>query len=614
MKVTKRVALIALSLLLSVSSVQYAFASGMTQRASVSDAGAGANGSSYAPVLSADGRYVAFVSGATNLISNDNPGIGGVFIKDYQNGTVERVSVAWDGRQSEGSSREQPAISDDGRYVAFTSSDPGMVPNDTNGTAIQPGTDVFLRDRIAQTTVRVSVGDNGEQLNGISNYPSISSDGRYVAFWTFNSSYDSAYQPFGLHGVWEVRVYDLSSGASERSSVSITGQPAGGYYGGSESPGISDDGRFVTFWYETGHHITDVFVRDRLLQTTQRVTRGNSFSYRASIDANGDHVVFDSVATNIIPGDTNNEQDVFVFDTTEQTTERVSITDDGMQANSASQVPSISSNGRYISFASLATNLVPGYATNPWQIYVRDREAGTTKIVSINNSEQAGDQGGVFSRISSDGQYIAYESDSTNLVGDDTNERTDIFVHAQYGDFPPYPYDDRTPPVVTGIPNDNVWHNQNVTVTWSATDNSGSATIPNQTTITSEGASQVVVSALSCDPSNNCATGTATVSIDKTLPVLGIPTPHQAVLLFPGSVSVSASVSDVLSGIARTEFYVDTDPGLGNGIAMNVVDGIARASVGVSGGPLSNHTVGIRTKDAAGNWSAVKTMTVRIIL
>ena len=138
--------------------------------------GTQANGDSASPAISADGRYVAFGSDASNLVPGDTNGTSDVFVRDLRSGTTQRVSVATDGTQANGDS-DSPAISADGRYVAFASYASNLVPGDTNGTA-----DVFVRDLRSGTTRRVSVATDGTQANGDSGSPAISADGRYVAF------------------------------------------------------------------------------------------------------------------------------------------------------------------------------------------------------------------------------------------------------------------------------------------------------------------------------------------------------------------------------------------------------------------------------------------------
>src|SRR5205814_1263965 len=152
---------------------------GVTERLSVDGAGTEANDTIHQPAISADGRFVAFVSAATNLVPGDTNGLSDVFVHDRRTRRTERVSVDSAGTQADGASAS-PALSADGRFVAFSSSATNLVPGDTNGQA-----DVFVHDRRTGTTERVSVDSAGTGANGWSERPSISADGRFVAFCSY---------------------------------------------------------------------------------------------------------------------------------------------------------------------------------------------------------------------------------------------------------------------------------------------------------------------------------------------------------------------------------------------------------------------------------------------
>lgn len=180
--------------------------------------------------------------------------------------------------------------------------------------------------------------------------------------------------------------------------------------------------------------------------------------------------------------------------------------------------------------------------------------------------------------------------------------------------------DDEIQPVVSaqpvGQPNANGWYSQNVTVNWSAIDpapSSGTPTQPPATTATLEGIN-TYTSAPSCDPAGNCATGSILLRIDKTPPVTGTPTPPISIIRPGQFVTVSAPVSDTISGIDAAEYFVGTDPGLGNGGAMAISNGTATSSVHITGAPLTTKTISIRSRDIAGNWSSIQTITVLILL
>jgi Tol biopolymer transport system component len=177
----------------------------------------------------------------------------------------------------------------------------------------------------------------------------------------------------------------------------------------------------------------DIFVRDRLTNTTTRVSvdsagnQANSRSVGSSISADGRFVAFHSDASNIVPGDTNGKRDIFVRDTLTNTTTRVSFDSAGNQANSESYYPSISADGRFVAFLSNASNIVPGDTNNRDDIFVRDTLTNTTTRVSVDSAGNQGNRSSFGASISADGRFVAFESLASNLV-EDTNDSYDIFV------------------------------------------------------------------------------------------------------------------------------------------------------------------------------------------
>ncbi len=178
----------------------------------------------------------------------------------------------------------------------------------------------------------------------------------------------------------------------------------------------------------------DVFVHDRQTGATERVsmasdgTQGNSDSGSPALSTDGRYVVFRSWATNLVPNDTNNMGDVFVHDRQTGETTLVSVASDGTQANRHSYSRSITFDGRYVVFYSDADNLVPGDTNGTWDVFVHDRQTGTTERVSVASD---GTQPNNFSNdpaITDDGRYVAFRSDASNLAPGDTNGYEDIFV------------------------------------------------------------------------------------------------------------------------------------------------------------------------------------------
>jgi hypothetical protein len=288
---------------------------GETTRVSLASDGAQGNHASCAASISADGRFVAFSSSASNLAPGDTNDALDIFVHDRQTGATTRVSLASDGSEANGYSW-RASISADGRLVAFDSKASNLAPDDTNGFL-----DVFVHDRQTGATTRVSLASDGGEGNGDSAYASISADGRLVAF----ASWASNLTPNDTNDTWDVFVHDRQTGATTRVSLDS----------GSEA--------------KNGH------------------------SWRASISADGRLVAFDSEASNLVPDDTNVTWDVFVHDRQTGATTRVSLASDGGEGNGDSAYASISADGRLVAFDSWASNLTPDDTNGDSDVFVHDR-------------------------------------------------------------------------------------------------------------------------------------------------------------------------------------------------------------------------------------------------
>jgi Tol biopolymer transport system component len=411
------------------AAVAHAAGGGTTERVSVSSTGAQANAPSYSPSISADGRYVAFVSFASNLVPGSNTS-DNVIVHDRQTGSTSLVSVSSTGAQPNSASHD-PSMSADGRYVAFDSVASNLVPGDANGNE-----DVFVRDQQTGTTSLVSLSSTGAQANSGAYEPAISGDGRYVVF----TSYASNLVPSDTNATADVFVRDRQTGTTSRVSVSSTGAQ-GNLQSFSGAAAISADGRYVAFESFASNLVPgdtngreDVFVRDRQTGTTTLVSvsstgvQGNAASLIPSISADGQHVVFESKASNLVSGDADGCRDVFVHDLLTRITSLVSVSSTGTQGDHASLDASISADGRYVAFDSTSPNLVAGDTNYKEDVFVRDRQTGITRRVSLSNAGSQGNQGGAFPSISADGQQVAFDSFSSNLVPGDTNGTWDAFV------------------------------------------------------------------------------------------------------------------------------------------------------------------------------------------
>jgi Tol biopolymer transport system component len=377
--------------------------------ASVSQAGEPGNSVSGRQAISADGRYVVFETDANNLFPNDYNVATDVVLRDRWTGTTSRVSVSATGGETDLDSGE-PAISSNGRYVAFESDATNVVAGDTN-----EATDVFVLDRATGVTSRVSRPRAGGQANGRSYRPSISGNGRYVAFES-----DATNLVAGDTGeTADAYVYDRRTGVTTRESMGFDGEPNGPTTG----VVISGDGTHVTFSSFASNLVpgdtnasTDVFVRDRRTRVTKRVNISSagieagewSESFGATISADGRYVSFESTASNLVPGDTNDRSDIFQRDVRAGVTRRISVTGAGEQANAASFAASTSADGRRVAFLSYATNLIPGDSPDTPDLFVRDVRSGTTTAVAP----------GFDPTISANGRYVAFVSGQQVLVAD----------------------------------------------------------------------------------------------------------------------------------------------------------------------------------------------------
>lgn len=405
--------------------VNIAFTKGLPiERVSTASDGTQGNQDSWMGAISPDGRHVAFYSSASNLITGDN-GSNFIFIRDRLTNQTTRVSVASDGTKANGSS-QQPAISSGGRYAAFCSFATNLVAGDNNGKS-----DIFVHDRNTGMTTRVSVASNGTEANDYNYAPSISADGRYIAFYSVASNLVSG---DANGGGGDIFVHDMNTGETILVSLDSNGAQIGGgaFY---EGPAISGDGRYVAF--ESGGNI---YVRDRQTNITiiasvaSDGTVANDASDQHVISSDGHYVAFTSVATNLVANDTNGVRDVFVHNLQTGETIRVSVATGGTEGNGAVPFydrPAISADGRYISFISAATNLVLNDTNGLMDVFVHDRVANQTSRVSVasDGTEANGVSGdSVLVSITDNGEYIAFASAATNLIPGDTNGWMDVFA------------------------------------------------------------------------------------------------------------------------------------------------------------------------------------------
>ncbi|MFO0981324.1 MAG: hypothetical protein U1E76_06135, partial [Planctomycetota bacterium] len=406
-----------------------------TTRVSLSSQGAEGNDVSWKSAISADGRHIGFLSSASNLVADDTNGIEDVFVHDMDTGVTTRVNVDSQGQQAIGWGWgwSPPVLSADGRYVAFESTADNLVAGDTNDQ-----TDVFVHDMKTRKTTRVSVNSLGEQANDGSGFPSISADGRYVAFHSYASNLAAG----DTNDRSDVFIHDRLIGSTTLVSLNSQGEQS---LNDCVNPALSADGRWIAFETNGGDLVpgdtngqVDVFLRSLDAGTTTRVSvtslgeQADFNSINAVISANGRFVAFESIATDLVPDDTNLVWDIFVHDLETGTTTRVSVDSSGAQADRYSELATISADGRFIAFRSDADNLVPADTNNTHDMFVHDCKTGETTRVSVSSSgAQANSWSGYQlsgPAISGNGRYVAFDSNASNLVPGDTNGTIDLFV------------------------------------------------------------------------------------------------------------------------------------------------------------------------------------------
>jgi RNA polymerase sigma factor (sigma-70 family) len=367
------------------------------------------------PSVSVDGNSIAFVSTADMLVAGDENGVADVFVTNRQTGVIECVSVSSDGVQGNGKSFNA-RISADGRLVVFASLADNLIAGDNQTCVLWDDSegscaDIFVHDRNASITERITLAYDGSEANGHSLLPTISANRRWVVFWSDASNLvegdsEKCGEGDSAQNCWDVFVYDRETRLIDRIPVGGNRQ---------QMPiSISDDGRYLAIFVQSSDSVAekagvtnyvDVFVYDRQTDTFESVNvssegaPGNRASTSAVISSDGRYVAFVSWAYNLVPGDTNGHADVFVRDRVAHTTERVSVSSDGVEGNSASgtlhlygaegegEQIGLSADGRYVVFTSYADNLVPGEenVSSPWVacngVYMRDRQTGRTELV-----------------------------------------------------------------------------------------------------------------------------------------------------------------------------------------------------------------------------------------
>ena len=389
--------------------------------------------------VSRDGRYVMFTSDATNLVAGDTNNARDVFWHDNQTGATERVSVTNSGAQANIGGYDGK-VSADGRYVAFSSDATNLVGSDTNGV-----TDVFVRDRVTATTKRVSVRASGLEGDDASRLDGMSPDGNLIVFSS------DATNLIGLDENFATDVFIRDRGASITTRVSVASDGSEGdaeSYGGSISDDgryVAFISNAWNFDVNDSGTYADVFVRDQTGSTTTRVTglaggdETDDESYDAQISGNGGIIAFSTDATNLIdPADDNIATDVYATVRGSGTFERISVAADGGDPDLYSFLSGISDDGRFVLFQSGAHNLVTKPLTAVSNSFVRDRSSATTAFVGTTQKMEEpkgatiAASGSSPNAMSGDGRYVLFSTAATDVLvtGDANGGALDVYLRS----------------------------------------------------------------------------------------------------------------------------------------------------------------------------------------
>ena len=323
-----------------------------------------------------------------------------------------------------------PHVTDDGGFIVFVSSSSILVEGDNNGAD-----DVFAYATATGNVTRVSLASDGSEADGDSGDPAISADGGTIVFVSSATNLDAA--AVGVAG--DLYMRETATGVTTRITGGWDDSALNGWVG---EPQISADGSTIVYASLASNIVpddtngtADVFEYDVDTGVTIKVSRSaiganaNGPSSHPAVSADGSLIVYESTATDIVADDTNTASDVFAYDTITGTTDRASLTESGGQADAASDHPGLAPDGSTVVFESQATNLTEIATQAGYDIYVRDLATGAVALVSVATDGTPGDGPSRNPRISADGLTVVYESEASNLVAGDTNSTADVFAH-----------------------------------------------------------------------------------------------------------------------------------------------------------------------------------------
>lgn len=413
--------------------------------------GAAANGASGEASVSADGRYVVFSSFASNLVAGDTNAQRDIFLYDRNNNTTTLISKNPNTGEPGNGDSNLPVISQDGNFVAFSSRASNLLDNDTLGFQ-----DVFRYNVQTHALQLVSAANSAGTTfaNKGSSEPTISGDGNIVSFTSFAANLG------GVDGnaANDVYVRNMTTGQNKLVSVNTGGVAAGNKL--SFDSWISLDGRFVTFRSDASNLVAndtnenrDTFLRDLQTNTTTLISMNlaggsaNSGSESNAVSGDGRFVVFQSRATDLVSNDGNANTDVFLRDTQSNTTRLLSINRFGTSSAAGfSEFPAISQDGSYATFSSTAPDITTGDVNGREDIFLRDLKRGPMTLVSANTSGVSANGRSFDPFVSKNGDFVVFTSDATDLTGVNTAGKSNIYLVATPA---PNTSTDTTPPTAT---------------------------------------------------------------------------------------------------------------------------------------------------------------------
>lgn len=379
---------------------------GATALVTVAKTGTPSAAGGFAASVSADGRFVAFASPGSDFVDGDTNGLIDIFLRDMNSGTTAMVSATQTGAPADlgalvNNVAGKREISDDGRYVAFTSTSTNLVPTSNNGKS-----QVYVKDLATGLVTRASVDGSNAAGNDTSSAPALSGNGRVVAFQSLAANFS----PLSTSHTTQLFVRDLDAGSTTLDSVSSAGAPVLAWP--ASAPALSFDGHYLVF--ETRAQLEsrdrdagtfDVYLRDRALHTTVLASVSSNAvagadSRAPSISANGRWVGFQSLDNLLVSGDANGMMDVFLYDRSTDAVTLVSVNDAGQQANAPSTSASVSSDGRLVVLQSTASNFVTSPSSTGAQLYVRDMRTNEAPVVTLGPDANL-DEGVALSRVAS---------------------------------------------------------------------------------------------------------------------------------------------------------------------------------------------------------------------